>query len=92
MLEGDSKHAEDEVAIDSEGSAGGILTQLNRSEGCHRLARKSFHGQRGELCKGIARAKKTNSVLSVSGSWIRLNTHMHSSPNHENTTRRRGQF
>jgi hypothetical protein len=26
-----------------------ILTQLNRGEGRHRLARKSFHGQRGEL-------------------------------------------
>ncbi len=27
----------------------GILTQLNRGEGRHRLARKCFHGQRGEL-------------------------------------------
>ena len=27
----------------------GILTQLNRGEGRHRLARKSFHGQREEL-------------------------------------------
>ncbi len=26
-----------------------ILTQLNRGEGRHRLARKCFHGQRGEL-------------------------------------------
>jgi TnpA family transposase len=26
-----------------------ILTQLNRGEGRHRLSRKCFHGQRGEL-------------------------------------------
>ena len=26
-----------------------ILTQLNRGKGRHRLARKCFHGQRGEL-------------------------------------------
>ena len=35
--------------IDDPSYRRGILTQLNRGEGRHRLARKCFHGQRGEL-------------------------------------------
>jgi len=35
--------------IDDESYRRGILTQLNRSEGRHALAREVFHGRRGEL-------------------------------------------
>jgi TnpA family transposase len=35
--------------VDDECYRRDILTQLNRGEGRHRLARKCFHGQRGEL-------------------------------------------
>jgi len=35
--------------IDDEAYRRRILTQLNRGEGRHRLARRLFHGQRGEL-------------------------------------------
>lgn len=35
--------------IDDEGYRRGILTQLNRGEGRHSLAREVFHGRRGEL-------------------------------------------
>jgi TnpA family transposase len=33
----------------NEGDRRGILTQLNRGEGRHSLAREVFHGRRGEL-------------------------------------------
>jgi hypothetical protein len=35
--------------IDDEGYRRSILTQLNRGEGRHSLAREVFHGHRGEL-------------------------------------------
>ncbi len=37
------------ASIDDEGYRRRMLTQLNRGEGRHRLARRLFHGQRGEL-------------------------------------------
>lgn len=37
--------------IDDENFRRSILTQLNRGEGRHILARMIFHGKRGELCQ-----------------------------------------
>jgi TnpA family transposase len=41
-----------------------ILTQLNRGEGRHELARIIFHGKRGERGNATAKVKKTSSAHS----------------------------
>src|SRR4051794_38829083 len=41
--------------IDDEGYRRRILTQLNRGEGRHKVARTIFHGNRGELARGRGR-------------------------------------
>ena len=46
--------------IDDENYRRRILTQLNRGESRHSVARAVFHGQRGELRQAIVKGKKIN--------------------------------
>ena len=45
-----------------------ILGQLNRGEGRHELARRVFHGNKGELPSPTAKAKRSSSAPSASSS------------------------
>lgn len=51
--------------IDGEAARRAPLTQLNRTEGRHPLARAVFHGKRGELRQRYREGKKTSWVRSV---------------------------
>ena len=51
--------------IDDEDYRRRILTQLNRGEGRHKVARTICHGRRGEIRKRIVKGRKINSMHSA---------------------------
>ena len=61
--------------IDDESKRRATLTQLNRGEGRHSLARAVFHGKRGELRQRYREGRKTSSVLWAGGEHHRAVEH-----------------